>query len=117
MPDGPDTSVASPTTAEGTISPRVLQPGQRCEVWIASAATGARDLVYTTDQLLLEAPNWTPDNAALILNGAGALWRLDLGTGSLGKVPAGCDTLYTEDNHTGTIVAGRLRLINPFSSM
>ncbi len=73
--------------AERTAAPRVLAPGQRCEVWIASAATGARELVFTTDELLLEAPNWTPDNAALILNGAGVLWSLDLGTGSLDTLP------------------------------
>jgi predicted nucleic acid-binding protein len=30
---------------------------------------------------------------------------------------AGCDTLYTEDNHTGTIVGGRLTLTNPFSDL
>ena len=45
--------------AENTNVPRQLQTGQCCEVWIASAATGARELVYATDQLLLEAPNWT----------------------------------------------------------
>ncbi|SDL35268.1 TolB family protein [Arthrobacter sp. ok362] len=73
--------------AENTIAPRQLQPGQRCEVWMASAATGARELIFTTKELLLEAPNWTPDNAALVLNGAGALWRLDLGTGSLDGLP------------------------------
>src|SRR6478736_5171459 len=32
--------------AENTNALRQLQPGQRCEVWIASAATGARNLVY-----------------------------------------------------------------------
>jgi hypothetical protein len=68
------------------MAPRLLLPGQRCEVWTASATTGAQELAFTTDELLLEAPNWTPDNA-LILNGAGALWRLDRGTGLLGQVP------------------------------
>jgi predicted nucleic acid-binding protein len=28
---------------------------------------------------------------------------------------AGCDTLYTEDNQTGTVVVGRLKLVNPFA--
>ncbi|MCI0143218.1 PD40 domain-containing protein [Arthrobacter bambusae] len=63
---------------------RTLQPGQRCEVWIASA-TGASERVYVTEELLLEAPNWTLDGGALILNGHGALWRLDL-SGGLEKV-------------------------------
>lgn len=76
-----------PEKPENTIVPRQLLPGQRCEVWIASAETGARELVFATEELLVEAPNWTHDGAALILNGAGALWRLDLGTGSLDEVP------------------------------
>ena len=63
---------------------RTLQPGQRCEVWIASA-TGASELAFATDEILLEAPNWTLDGQALILNGHGALWRLDL-SGGLEKV-------------------------------
>lgn len=87
MPDGTDTSVAPATAAASTTFPRALRPGQRCEVWIASAKTGARERVFATADLLVEAPNWSPDGAALILNGAGALWRLDLGTGSLGQVP------------------------------
>jgi TolB protein len=55
---------------------RTLQHGQRCEVWIASV-TGERELVFTSEDLLLEAPNWTLDGGALILNGAGKLWRLE----------------------------------------
>jgi Tol biopolymer transport system component len=65
---------------------RTLSPGQRCEVWIASV-TGERELVFTTDGLLLEAPNWTSDGAALVLNGDGKLWRLDLGAAALEPVP------------------------------
>ena len=42
---------------------RALQPGQHCEVWIASV-TGEHELVFTTRDLLLEAPNWTLDGAA-----------------------------------------------------
>lgn len=65
---------------------RELQPGQRCEVWIASV-TGDRDLVFTTEDVLFEAPNWTPDGSALILNGAGKLWRFDVAGGTLSQVP------------------------------
>ena len=46
---------------------RTLQPGQRCEVWIASA-TGERGLAFATEDVLLEAPNWTLDGAAPDLN-------------------------------------------------
>ncbi|MDN4645636.1 TolB family protein [Arthrobacter sp. PsM3] len=65
---------------------RTLQPGQRCEVWIASI-TGERNLASTTEDVLLEAPNWTLDGAALILNGAGTLWRFDVGRRTIGQVP------------------------------
>lgn len=35
-------------------------------------------MVYNSGDLLLEAPNWTVDGMALLLNGAGKLWRLDV---------------------------------------
>ncbi|HKN43912.1 MAG TPA: hypothetical protein VJW23_08300, partial [Propionibacteriaceae bacterium] len=60
------------------IVPRELQPGQRAEVWIAEVGAGSAELVYATDTLLLEAPNWAPDGRGLLLNGDGLLWRLDL---------------------------------------
>jgi Tol biopolymer transport system component len=75
-----------PDIPENTIAPRELQPGQRCEVWIASV-TGERELVFTTRDVLLEAPNWTRDGAALILNGAGKMWRFDVGSRAVSQVP------------------------------
>lgn len=36
--------------------------------------------------MLLEAPNWTLDGQALILNGDGALWQLDLSGGAIEKI-------------------------------
>ena len=65
---------------------RRLQPGQRCEVWVASVS-GEQELVYSTRNILLEAPNWTLDGRALILNGDGGLWRLDLASGAIAEVP------------------------------
>lgn len=65
---------------------RTLQPGQHSEVWVASVA-GGRELVFTTEDVLLEAPNWTHDGRALILNGDGKLWKLDLDTRTLQQVP------------------------------
>jgi TolB protein len=65
---------------------RELQPGQRCEVWIASV-TGESQLVYTTDDVLLEAPNWTLDGSSLVLNGDGKLWTLDVSEGEPTEVP------------------------------
>jgi TolB protein len=60
------------------MAPRTLRPGQRAEVWIAELAGGSSQLVYSTDTLLLEAPNWAPDRGGLLLNGDGLLWRLEL---------------------------------------
>lgn len=40
--------------------------------------TGESQQVFSVDDLLLEAPNWTLDGRSLILNGDGRLWRLDL---------------------------------------
>jgi len=60
------------------IVPRELRPGQRTEVWISEVGAGSAELVYATDALLLEAPNWAPDGRGLLLNGDGLLWRLDL---------------------------------------
>lgn len=75
-----------PEIPENTNAPRELRPGQRCEVWIASV-TGERELVFTTRDVLLEAPNWTRDGAAFILNGAGKLWRFDVGSRAISQVP------------------------------
>jgi TolB protein len=58
---------------------RELRPGQRTEVWVVDVGGGVPELVYSTDELLLEAPNWAPDGGGLLLNGDGLLWRLDLG--------------------------------------
>ncbi|MDQ0616905.1 TolB family protein [Arthrobacter globiformis] len=65
---------------------RTLQPGQRCEVWIASI-TGERELVFATEDILLEAPNWTLNGEALVLNGDGKLWTFDLAGRTISQVP------------------------------
>ena len=54
---------------------RILAPGQRCEVHVIDVGTKLDTLVYATDQVLFEAPNWTK-NGDLILNGDGVLWSL-----------------------------------------
>jgi TolB protein len=66
-------------TADNQLLPtRGLKPGQRTEVWVADAAARAPELVYTSEDQLLEAPNWAPDGRSLLLNGHGLLWRLNL---------------------------------------
>ncbi|MBC9248220.1 biopolymer transporter Tol [Paracoccus sp. 11-3] len=58
--------------------PRTLASGQRCQIWVHDTKTGDSFLILETRGLLLEAPNWTLDGQALIVNGDGGLWRLDL---------------------------------------
>jgi Tol biopolymer transport system component len=68
--------------------PRQLRAGQRAEVWVAEVDSRSCHLVYSSDSVLLEAPNWTPDGAALLCNGDGLLWRLALGPrAELTRVP------------------------------
>ena len=57
---------------------RELAKGQRCQVWIHDTASGENRMILETTDLLLEAPNWTLQGDALILNGRGLLWRLPL---------------------------------------
>ena len=75
------------------VVPRELRPGQRCVVLVVDAATGDAAVVLERDDLLLEAPNWSPDGRWLVLNGDGVLWRLSVdptgaATGALERVPA-----------------------------
>ena len=65
---------------------RQLLAGQRCQVWVADATTGASELAFETTDVLLGAPNWSPDGAALLVNGNGVLWRLELATSALEEV-------------------------------
>lgn len=60
------------------VPPRELAPGQRCQVWVHDTTNGSNTLLLETQDLLLEAPNWTLQGDALVLNGAGVLWRLAL---------------------------------------
>jgi TolB protein len=55
---------------------------QRCEVHVFDVETGIDELVYSTTEILLEAPNWHRDGH-LILNGNGTLWALRPEAGSL----------------------------------
>jgi TolB protein len=65
---------------------RTLQPGQRCEVWVASVS-GQAELLFTATDVLFEAPNWTLNGTALVLNGDGRLWTLDVDSAELTTVP------------------------------
>jgi Tol biopolymer transport system component len=68
------------------VLPRQLVKGQTCQIWVHDITTQKNTLLFETDDLLLEAPNWTLDGADLILNGNGLLWRLPLAKPALTKV-------------------------------
>jgi TolB protein len=68
------------------VPPRTLAPGQHCEVWIHDTDTGEDRQLLVTRDLLLEAPNWSLDGEALILNGAGFIWRLPVDNPVLDKI-------------------------------
>jgi Tol biopolymer transport system component len=68
------------------IPPRVLLKDQNCQVWIHDITSGENTLLFETNEMLLEAPNWTLQRDALILNGAGILWRLPLAEPTLQKI-------------------------------
>ena len=57
------------------------------ELCIFTLGQGARR-VLVTDRLI-EAPNWTPDGAALLVNGDGRLWRVPLADPALTAVDTG----------------------------
>jgi TolB protein len=58
------------------VDERKLLPGQIAQVMIASTTGEPRVEVFRTDEMIIEAPNWTHDGRWLILNGDGKLWRL-----------------------------------------
>ncbi|TDD49971.1 biopolymer transporter Tol [Kribbella antibiotica] len=68
--------------------PRTLRPGQRSELYVVDVLTGEHRLVFTSLDVLFEAPNWTPDGD-LIVNGNGKLFRVadELVEIELGGVP------------------------------
>ncbi|WP_375432063.1 heme-binding protein [uncultured Friedmanniella sp.] len=70
---------ASPSATED-LQPlsRSLQPGQRTQIWLGGPDLDAPQLIFGTDAILLEAPNWTFDGTTLVVNGNGLLFTLDL---------------------------------------
>jgi Tol biopolymer transport system component len=65
------------------VEARTLAPDQLTCVWTYSIAEESTRGVLRTNQVLLEAPNWTA--SGLLLNGAGVLWMLGI-DGSLASI-------------------------------
>ena len=51
--------------------------------------TGVSRLVFASEEVLVEAPNWSPDGKSLVLNGDGVLFRLPVEGGELEEIPLG----------------------------
>jgi TolB protein len=65
---------------------RTLAAGQRAQIWIGGPGMTPPELLFETDDVLIEAPNWSLDSACLVLNGHGSLWRFDLAAPQRGLV-------------------------------
>lgn len=61
---------------------RTLEPNQSARVHVHDIVTGEDVVVHESNQVLLEAPNWSVDGERLLLNGDGLLWSLALETGA-----------------------------------
>ncbi|MCJ1688357.1 biopolymer transporter Tol [Rathayibacter sp. VKM Ac-2927] len=57
---------------------RELAAGQRSRIHIIDVTTGEDRIAHESESVLYEAPNWTLDGSALIVNGNGHLFRLAL---------------------------------------
>ncbi|HEV7624138.1 MAG TPA: biopolymer transporter Tol [Amnibacterium sp.] len=61
---------------------RELAPGQSARIHVHDAATGEDVVVHEATDVLFEAPNWSVDGEALLINGRGLVWSLAPETGA-----------------------------------
>jgi Tol biopolymer transport system component len=55
---------------------RGFLPGQSATLWVYDLDADAAREVLSSDALLFEAPNWTPDGETLVINGGGRLFSV-----------------------------------------
>jgi TolB protein len=77
---------------------RTLTAGQRSQVWIGGPGKLHPELLFETDEMLIEAPNWSLDGTALFVNANGALWRLDLASPERGLIQVDLEDLPELNN-------------------
>jgi Tol biopolymer transport system component len=58
--------------------PPVLAKGQRSQVRVGGPGHAESTVLFETDDLQIEAPNWSVDGKTLYLNGNGLVWALDV---------------------------------------
>lgn len=76
---------------------------------ILDLGTGDVDVVLATDRHV-EAPNWTPDGAALIINGEGRLFRVPLADPAMIEIDTGFASKLNNDH--GVSPDGRTLMIS-----
>jgi TolB protein len=84
--------------------PRILAPGQRSQLWLYDLAGRTSALLFESDSVLVEAPNWTPDGSALVVNADGALFRVPLVEPTL--QPIAMDGVPAELNNDHVLAPG-----------
>jgi TolB protein len=67
---------------------RSLLPGQVSELVVMNGDGSGRTVILTADEIV-EAPNWTPDGRALIVNAGGELWRVSLDGADVVRIETG----------------------------
>jgi TolB protein len=68
---------------------RTLLPGQISVIQAVDVETGAVRVLATSDTLVLEAPNWTPDGRWIVVNAGGLLYRIPASGGEPEQIATG----------------------------
>jgi Tol biopolymer transport system component len=71
-----------------------------CHLELLEIETGNRQIIYSSHEPF-EAPNWTPDGAALIYNATGRLYRFDLAR----RTPEVIDTGFATRNNNDHVLS------------
>jgi len=77
---------------------RTLAPGQVCRILAVDPVTGSRRVVLESADVAFESPNWTPDGRWIIVNAAGALYRVPASGGSATRIPSGSIDDHNNDH-------------------
>jgi TolB protein len=77
---------------------RTLAPSQRSRVLLGGPHIATPSVLFETEDLLLEAPNWSLDGSRLYLNGDGALWWLPVDRPDDGVTPVAFEGLPPLNN-------------------
>jgi Tol biopolymer transport system component len=88
---------------------QAVKRASRSHVTVIGADGMGRTVIHTANQLF-EAPNWTPDGKALILNSQGRLWRLPAAGGEAVAIETG--TVRKINNDHGISPDGTLLAIS-----